>query len=244
MAEVTRHLKRRFFGQAYQTSMQALLLQRNRVIDSADPREASEKKLLGYKVPAWQRPVVWSDAQSIRFIESIWLGVAMSPFMVNDSLDPELSLVLLDGQQRLTAIDRYWAGQIAVQGEDGNHYLWTDLTLAEQMHFLRIPFPWLETHYESETDLRAAYDRHNFGGTNHTPDQAAGEIRSYSAKLTPEQNQAFAQYESLCGMPPYGIDEFEAGDIDAYGLWQKNVRWIEDVCSGISNISFPAERGL
>lgn len=239
MSEGIRHLKRRFYGQSYQTSLQALLLQRNRANDGVSHRGEGRKRLFGYKLPEWQRPFVWDDKQCAKFIESIWLGVALSPFMVNDSLDTEISLILLDGQQRLTAIDRYWSGEFGVRGEDGNTYLWSELTQAEQMHFLRIPFPWLETNYESEADLRAAYDRHNFGGTAHTVDQRVAGPRTYSDKLTPDQNAAFEQYEAQCGMQPFGIEEFESGAITANELWRRNVRWIENVSASITNMAFP-----
>lgn len=61
----------------------------------------------------------------------------------------------------------------------------------------------------------------------------------YSAKLTPEQNAAIARYESLCGMEPIDVEAFEAGEINAYQLWQRNLAWLEGAWNGVQNIAFP-----
>lgn len=173
MQIAARHLKRRFFGQSMQTSLQAMMTERERMDVMLDSWGYTGLRVMGYKLPSWQRPGVWTEKQCVRFIESVWLGVGLSSFMVNDSQDTELSLILLDGQQRLRAIERYWNGDFAIQGEDGGSYFWSDLTEPERNHFYRIPFPWQETRYNSEAELRAAYDRHNFGGTAHADDQRA-----------------------------------------------------------------------
>jgi hypothetical protein len=178
MQTVARHPTRRVFGQTMQTSLQGMMSERGRLGEVLDSWGYTGRRVLGYKLPSWQRPEVWSDAQCSKFIESLWMGVAVGSFMDNDSRNPELSLVLLDGQQRLRAIERYWNDELAVQGEDGVFYLWSDLTEPERNHFYRIPFPWLETRYNSEDELRAAYDRHNFGGTAHTDDQRANDPSS------------------------------------------------------------------
>lgn len=173
MKTVSRHPTRRFFGQSMQTSLLGMFTQRERLGEVLDSWGYTGRRVMGYKLPSWQRHEVWSDEQCTRFIESIWLGVGVGAFMVNDSPDTELSLILLDGQQRLRAIERYWADEFAIQGNDGGFYFWGDLTELERNHFYRIPFPWLETRYNSEDELRAAYDRFNFGGTAHTDDQRA-----------------------------------------------------------------------
>ncbi|MBA1280263.1 hypothetical protein [Stutzerimonas stutzeri] len=61
----------------------------------------------------------------------------------------------------------------------------------------------------------------------------------YSAKLSPAQNAALERYESVCGMEPFGIDEFDAGEISAYQLWRKNLSWLESVWGDVQNIHFP-----
>lgn len=172
MPEKTRFPSRRFYGEAMQAPIHSMLIQRdiqNQMLDQAGYRG---RRVMGFKLPPWQRPEVWTDDQAKSFIQSIWMGVGLGAYMVNHSTrDPECDLVLLDGQQRLTAIERYINGDFALQGDDGNAYHWTELSDQERSHFLRIPFPWLQTNYTEQHQLQEAYNRHNFGGTLHSPDQ-------------------------------------------------------------------------
>lgn len=169
-----RILKRRYFGTPMNTMLSQLQMQvasQDKVLDSYGWQG---RRVLGFKLPQWQRPEVWDDAQCMRFIESIWLGVGLGTYMVNmTSHNVEADMVLLDGQQRLRAIERYLAGEFGVTGEDGKSYRWQQLTDQEKAHFYRIPFPWMLTAYDSDAELRQAYNRHNFGGTTHTEDQRA-----------------------------------------------------------------------
>jgi hypothetical protein len=173
---LTRFPKRRFYGELMQTSMHGLQSLRDINNKTLDEIGYTGRRLFGYKLPEWQRKPVWTDEQCVLFIESIWMGVGLGAFMVNLSntgLYDDTHLILLDGQQRLRAIERYWNGEFAVPGEDGNSYLWTDFTEREQAHFNRMPFPWLCTAYTTDAELREAYNRHNFGGTAHKEDERA-----------------------------------------------------------------------
>lgn len=172
LATPARFPRRRFYGTTMQTQLNMLLLQRERgsVVDPA----FTGRRVLGYKLPAFQRPAVWSDAQCTAFLESLWLGISPGTYMVNWSMvGNDFHYLLLDGQQRLRALERYWDGELAVPGEDGRAYRWTELTRDEHAHFLRIPFPWIETAYTTEAQLRDAYNRHNFGGTSHREEDRA-----------------------------------------------------------------------
>lgn len=169
-----RILRRRFYGEQMNTMLSQMQMQavtQNRVLDG---QGWTGRRVLGYKLPQWQRPTAWDDNQCVQFLESIWLGVGLGTYMVNMSAKPgEADIVLLDGQQRLRAIERYWNDELAVTGEDSNAYFWTQLTDTEKAQFLRIPFPWILTAYKSDAELKAAYNRHNFGGVAHTADQRA-----------------------------------------------------------------------
>ena len=70
--------------------------------------------------------------------------------------------------------------------------------------------------------------------------------RIYSVKLTAEQNAALARYEAICGMEPIELEEFEAGELSAYQLWQNNLAWLESMLQDVQNIHFPTpvEEGL
>jgi hypothetical protein len=167
---------RRFYGELMQTTMGGMLSIRdmqNRILAKSGYKGRS---VLGYKLPVWQRPEVWTDDQCIKFLMSIYMGVGLGTFMVNFSrsmADDDTHMLLLDGQQRLRSIERYWNGELAVPGDDGNSYFWGDLTEREHAHFERINFPWICTGYGTDAELREAYNRHNFGGTEHAADQRA-----------------------------------------------------------------------
>lgn len=165
---------RRFYGQMMQTQLQMMLMQRETLNKILDNEGYTGRRVLGYKLPVWQRNEKWSEAQCTRFIESIWLGVGLGTFMVNmTESNKDADNILLDGQQRLRAIERYWDNEFPVMGDDGKEYFWNDLTREEHAHFLRIPFPWVMSQYKKEEELKEAYNRHNFGGTPHTEDERA-----------------------------------------------------------------------
>jgi hypothetical protein len=165
---------RRFYGEAMQSPLHILCAgaaEQGRVIDR---QGWTGRRVLGYKLPEWQRPEVWTDRQCVRFVESAFLGANIGAFMVNSASDPvDLDWILLDGQQRLRALERYWNNEFAVAGEDGYQWCWGDLTSQEQNHLNRIPFPWIQTRYNTEALLREAYNRHNYGGTIHLDSQMA-----------------------------------------------------------------------
>lgn len=159
---------RRYYGSQMQTHMWALQSTSVRQNEKLDAQGYTGRRVLGYKLTEWQRQQKWEVDQCVKFVESVWLGVGIGHFMVNSSFTNEaIDGILLDGQQRLIAIERYWNGEFAIQGDDGGVYFWHDLTEAEHKHFERIPFPWIETQYKTEQECVDAYNRHNFSGTSH-----------------------------------------------------------------------------
>lgn len=169
-----RHPVRVMVGQSMQTTLAMMIIQREHGNAALDKQGYTGRRVMGYKLPRWQRQAKWSDAQCSRFVESIWMGVGLGTFMVNSCIcNDAIDQILLDGQQRLRAIERYFDGEIAVVGQDGNAYLWKELNEGEQAHFLRISFPWIESQYKVEQDCVDAYNRHNFGGTQHEESERA-----------------------------------------------------------------------
>lgn len=173
-AALPRILRRRYIFQLQTTMLSQLQMQvasQNQILDEYG---WTGRRVMGFKLPEWQRAESWSVEQSQRFIESAWLGVSLGTYMVNLTFKSRAAdLVLLDGQQRLRAIERYLADEFPICGEDGQAYFWSQLTDEEQAQFLRIPFPWNESSYHTDADLRSAYNRHNFGGTPHRADERA-----------------------------------------------------------------------
>lgn len=135
-----------------------------------------ERRLLGLVLPPWQRPEVWTIDQKHRFIEGIFLGLGCGYYVIN-GLDWDqqghsvpMSGWLIDGQQRITSLRDFLAGELVVFGD----VRFTEMDRPAQMRFCRTPFPCFELDYCNDEDvLMELYDRLNFGGTPHTPEQRA-----------------------------------------------------------------------
>lgn len=134
------------------------------------PGHPSLRKLGNFAIPRWQRDLVWDTARQIAFIEGIFLGLGTGYFVATtadwDRDGPmPLSALLIDGQQRLTALSRFHAGEFAVFGD----LSFRDLEVADQRRrFLRVKFAWIEVPGENEATLKELYRRLNFGGVAHT----------------------------------------------------------------------------
>lgn len=175
---------RRFYGEVMSCMLGSIQADTARREALLDEEGWQGRRVLGFKLPAWQRPERWSDAQCERFIESVYLGANIGAYMWNDSLERGLDRILIDGQQRLRAVERYWGGEVALAGEDGRRFLWTDLEPGEQARFLRMSFPFVLTRYNDAALMREAYNRHNFGGTPHLPSEMAAEEADYRTAPT------------------------------------------------------------
>lgn len=169
-------------------SLGELVAQFERFLNNQDSGPAmypwATRFVMGYPLPSWQRPLCWTDEQKSKFIESIWAGVDIGSYLVNDawefqndsngaSVYREFSEVLLDGQQRLTAIEDYLLGKIAVPDETGTARFWIDLPKIERRRFCQMTFAKACIQSWDEQLLRRVYDLRAFGGTAHTEDQRA-----------------------------------------------------------------------
>jgi hypothetical protein len=163
-----RVLHRRFLGETGSVWIRTLHTSVDLLDGKLDDENWSGRRVLGYRIPVWQRPEVWTDDQCSSFIESIYLGANIGAFMYNSYMgQPSIDHVILDGQQRLRSLERYWNNEIPAHGEDGKPYLWSDLTEDEQAHLYRINFPYIMTSYDDEALLKQVYNVHNFSGTPH-----------------------------------------------------------------------------
>lgn len=131
----------------------------------------SERALLCWLLPPWQRPEVWTEAQKARFIEGIFLGLGAGYYVVNqmdwdESGRRPMAGWLIDGQQRLTAIRDFVDEKLTIFGR----WRHSDLEAAVLLkRFRRVVFPCFEIEYQSdERRLKDLYDRLNFGGTAHS----------------------------------------------------------------------------
>lgn len=127
------------------------------------------RTVMGYFLPTWQRPFVWTDAQQISFIESAWRGVNLGTYTVNQVFGSPLDNLLIDGQQRMHAIERYLDDQFPVFG-----WKWSEVTIVDRRVWeMSTIFASYVTRSTDEDFLRGYYDMMNFSGTAHTPDQRA-----------------------------------------------------------------------
>lgn len=81
---------------------------------------------------------------------------------------PKTHMWLIDGQQRLTALDRYFDDAFPVFG-----HLWSQLPRLDQRRLLDRTFPCQKIELDDEDHLREVYDRLNFGGVAYTEDERA-----------------------------------------------------------------------
>lgn len=143
----------------------------------------ADRFVMGFPLPSWQRPLVWTSAQKVKFIESIWAGVDIGSYMINDQYEYVRngskksirlhSECLLDGQQRLSAIEGYVTNKFSVLDLTGKPRYWADLPRIERRRFSQFHFARANIKSWDENHLRMAYDLRAFGGTAHTEDQRA-----------------------------------------------------------------------
>lgn len=131
------------------------------------------RTVMGFAVPSWQRPLVWSDEQKIKFIESVWMGLGLGTYTINNltdlnKMEHPLNNIVIDGQQRLSALEAYLHDEIEVFGAK-----WSEVDIVDKRRFKSTKFSSYETASTDEAYLRSYYDLMNFGGTQHTLDQSA-----------------------------------------------------------------------
>lgn len=147
------------------------LLKRKEVLRT----DTANRYVCGYPIPYFQRQLCWSSEQEIAFLESVWMGFPLGSYSIHDTDWGDLSDTpllysawLIDGQQRLTAIERYWSDLVKING-----LYWSELTRKEQSRFKRKKF----THYKiklwDESNIKKIYNRMAFGGKAHSADEMA-----------------------------------------------------------------------
>jgi hypothetical protein len=178
--------KRLEIGQLYQTPLFQLHNTFQMYVNGADPHANAADKgpiICGYVIPPFQRDFVWTNAQMVRFVESAFYGLPLGTFTYNTTVGMQGNKRigengeeyyagnrwLLDGQQRLTTLHKYFSNEFSVF----DHY-WSDLDNADKMGLLmKSPFPSYETKIADELECRKLYDILAFGGTPHEPSQRA-----------------------------------------------------------------------
>jgi hypothetical protein len=134
----------------------------------------AERYACGFPLPNFQRDHVWTLDQEVAFIESAWLGLPLGTYTLHqmdwgaDGMPRPFSGWIIDGQQRLTSIQRYWEDAFPVFG-----LRWSELTRLEQRRFMSIKFAHYEADISDEAEVRDLYNRLALGGTPHHAHQRA-----------------------------------------------------------------------
>lgn len=137
--------------------------------------------VMGYPLPSWQRPLVWTQEQKVRFITSLWEEVDVGSYLLNDQFEfengvyREFSEVLLDGQQRLSALQSYVLSEFPVPDAEGKPCYWNELSRVERRFFSNKTFARAGVRSWDEKQLRRAYDLRSFGGTPHKESERASQ---------------------------------------------------------------------
>ena len=118
-----------------------------------------------FKLPDFQRPLVWTIEQKIKLIESLWVGIPIGTYTVNESNNPNYDRLLIDGQQRINAIKEYV----------NNGFKVYDLFYSEvtDRKFTNCQFPCYVTQSDDIEYLKNYYNLMNFGGTAHKEGERA-----------------------------------------------------------------------
>lgn len=160
--------------------------QRGKMI--ANPEEEmkflhGDRLVCGFVLPDFQRGHKWTQEQDVAFIESIILGHHPGTFKYNSTLHLDVveidgrevfpfNLWLLDGQQRITALDSYWSDDFPVFD-----LYWSEVPLRDQRRFNSSVFPASEYQLGSYEELVEVYWTLNRGGTAHTDEDMALAVR-------------------------------------------------------------------
>ncbi|MBY3155430.1 DUF262 domain-containing protein [Rhizobium laguerreae] len=139
--------------------------------------------IMGFAIPPFQREHVWTDEQAIAFVNSARRGLPLGTYTFNSTMGMSEAarvdengkvsyfgdLWLLDGMQRLTALQRFLDDEFAVEGK-----LWSEVDKVDQKFFLgNVHFGGYETNLVDENEMRLIYDSMNFGGTPHQEHERA-----------------------------------------------------------------------
>lgn len=134
-----------------------------------DIKSSGYRMVMGFKLPSWQRSFVWTEDQSIKLIESIWLGVNIGTYTFNRSYNQDqYDDLLIDGQQRMKAIENYINNQFRVFD-----YFWSELDGVDKRSFSNCHFHSFITSKDDEEYLRNYYNLLNFSGTSHKEEERA-----------------------------------------------------------------------
>lgn len=142
--------------------------------DALPVMDSVSRYACGFPIPDFQREIVWTPEQNIAFIKSAWLGISLGSFTHHDmawdknGAPTKFSGWLIDGQQRLTCLEKYWNDEFKVFG-----MLWSEVERSNRLRFMNTRFPHFCSRLWDERKIRDLYNLLNFGGTPHKQSEMA-----------------------------------------------------------------------
>ncbi len=145
----------------------------------------ADRFVMGLPLAPWQREFVWDQDQMSRFITSVWMDIDLGSYLVNN---PEENLYMdergqlraapladcvMDGQQRLHALQCWFTDGLAVSCSQGQPRYWSQIPIKERRRFLSTVFTRAEVCSNDERQLREIYDLRAFGGVPHREHERA-----------------------------------------------------------------------
>ena len=126
-------------------------------------------------VPTYQRNFVWTPKQRSRFIESVFLGVPIMPFLVSISGE-ESELEIIDGSQRIRTLVEYCSNNLKLVGLEKlsslNGTKFGDLSKNRQNKFLLRDFRFHVVTEKATPDVRAdIFNRVNTSSNRLSPSE-------------------------------------------------------------------------
>lgn len=161
-------------GSPCQGVISACIMRKKDLEEDSEMILKADRYAMGAPLPEWQREACWTRDQQIRLIESIWIGLPIGFYVINrekvshQGVPHKFSGILIDGQQRMLAVEAYLNNEFPVCGA-----YWKDTPLPKKREFRSAHFPYYEVSIWKESQLRELYNRLNFGGVAHREDQKA-----------------------------------------------------------------------
>ncbi len=117
--------------------------------------------------PAFQRKLVWSDSQASYLIDTILTELPVPEIFVRSvtSSDGETTLQVVDGQQRLHSIIRFYSGDLELDGDqmspEWQGASWDRLTPEQRTRFFEFELVVRELRGASDAEVRDMFRRLN-----------------------------------------------------------------------------------
>lgn len=139
----------------------------------------ADRFVCGYPLPDFQRDLKWSAAQKAKLIQSIWFNIDIGSYIVTTGARDangsmlQYSDMVIDGQQRLSAIEDYFADRLAIPDIQGKLRLFSEISSVDQRFFRSKIFSKVMIESHDLDYLKTLYNLMAFGGTAHEESERA-----------------------------------------------------------------------